>query len=125
MGRLGGWDFKRREIQIQQGVKQGRVFILAHELMHAELAFSYEERPEGCFIEGILEMEEVVHSATERCLEEMGVGGYREFCTKTGREYRSLAQLQTEAPRLGLLSEWLSGWCAIVWQGEETDLSEI
>jgi hypothetical protein len=124
MGRLGGWDARRQEIQIMAREKRGRVFLLAHELMHAELAQAYEWRPSGCAITSILEMEEVVHSATESCLETLGVSGYRAFCKRTGREYHSRGQLSAGQPRLGELSTWLSELCMDVWRGDMIEAIE-
>jgi hypothetical protein len=123
-GKLGGWDRERGEIQVLAREKGGRVFVLAHELMHAELADAYEDRPADCSFSGTLEGEEVIHSATESCLEALGVQGYREFCMRTGRGYRSLAQLQAEAPQLGRLSAWLADLCFGVWQMDVVEAIE-
>ena len=109
-GKLGGWDAQRRQIQVLSSLsRQEKAFVLAHELVHAELAWEQQDsgliRDEG-------EMEMVVHCATEGWLAELGLSGYREFCVGRERDYPQQSELRQQRPELAALSENLAAGLA-------------
>jgi hypothetical protein len=109
-GAMGGWDQKRGEVQVLSRLTaQEKLFVLTHELTHAELALGYLDEAEAAGLKTVDEMEAVVHCASESLLCEVGLGeAYREFCDENARWYLPLTELRASEPLLASLSEAVS-----------------
>lgn len=106
---MGGWDGRRSEVQVLARLSSSeKVFVLAHELTHAEMAIGYEEEAKTAGVKRVEDMEAVVHCACESWLRAMGVEGYWEFCCANGRTYLRREDLEVLYPLLASLSEAVS-----------------